>query len=103
MFKAHLGCSESVHVKSFTVTVQTFPNVWVFLSPYLQNAACDYPGDFVACSEHHVRSVEPHSWRSPGRALISGNSGRADLHKGGVGQRERVFWVTRLRVAVLLL
>lgn len=69
-----------------------------FLSPYLQNAARDSPGDSVTCSEHHVWSSEPHPRSSPGRIFLSGNPNA--LEPDNESKAESC-WVTSSRVAVL--
>lgn len=57
-----------------------------FLSPYLQNAARDSPGDSVTCSEHHVWSSEPHPRSSPGRIFLSGNPNALELDNESQGR-----------------
>lgn len=56
------------------------------LSPYLQNAACDPPGDSVPCSEHHVWSPEPHQRSSPGRIFLPGNPDCTHTWESGKGR-----------------
>lgn len=77
----------------FEVVVLTFTNGSLFilffcsfLSPYLQNATCDSPGDPVPCSEHHVWGFESHSRSSPSRAFISGNPGWVETWKWDEGR-----------------